>query len=327
MPRHLVWLFAFSLFLSACQSNFVPSSAPAASPAPSTRVSTATPSLASRTAVPATRTRVSTTEGNYRVEIALFDANGRTAIASDIGSKVPLTIAFRPSKDVTTHWSDGSSSMYSEGWSPGPGVEMRYCTAVGKRCSLPDQWAPFERERRADLTVDWVGLSTYEVVAQFRDASGKTIPAGVSLSDTATMPMPIEGIVNERTPVASQPPAIQTTIAQSRAAYPVSGSVQVGEGAATGGKAGTTINIPVKFQANSPAGPVKEMRIKTSSIGRCLTPDEMNDASWEPFVPVKTYPYRVALNWTTFKLHVQYRDVQGNLSPVYCGEIAVEGQP
>lgn len=327
MARHLVWLYAFSLFLSACQSPFVPSPTVASTPARPTLVLTATPSPSSRTPAPAARTRISTTEGNLRIELALFDANGRTAIASDIGSTVRLTIAFRPSKDVTTQWSDGSSTLYSEGWTPGTGVEMRYCSAVGKRCTLPDQWMPFENERHADLTVDWVGLSNYQVVAQFRDASGKIIPAGIALSDTGTQSMPIEGIINERTPVAAQPTAIQTVIAKARAALPVTGSVQVGEGSATGGKAGTTIDIPVKFQASSPAGAVKEMRIKMSSIGRCLTPDEMSDASWEPFVSLKTYPYRVALNWTTFKLHVQYRDAQGNLSTVYCGEIAVEGQP
>ncbi len=329
MPGRLAWLIALSLFLSACQSPITPSPIPASTPPLPTRPSTASspPTLPSRTAAPGSRTRVSTTEGNYRIEVAMFDASGRTAIASDIGSTLSLTIAFRPSKDVTTHWSDGSSSLYSETWSPESGVQMRYCTAVGLRCTLPDQWAPFQNEQKKDLAVDWIGLSNVQVVAQFRDASGKIIPAGYALADTATNSIPVEGIVNDRTPVAAQPPAIQTTIAQARAAFPVVGKIEVGQGSATGGKAGTIINVPVKFEASSSTGAVTEMRAKTSLIGRCLTPSEMDDAQWEPFAPAKTYPYRIPLNWSAFKLHIQYRDAQGNLSPVYCGEIAVEGQP
>jgi hypothetical protein len=329
MPGRLAWLIALSLILGACQSPVVPSLSPAASLPPSTLPSTISPSPTPvlRTAVPATRTRISTSEGNYRIELALFDSNGRTAVASDIGSTLPLTIAFRPSKDITTQWSDGSSSLYSEGWSLDSGVEMRYCKSVGRRCTPPDQWTPFQSEQHTSLTVDWVGLSNFQVVAQFRDASGKIIPAGLTLSETASSSIPIEGIVNDRTPVSVQPPAIQTTIAQARAAFPVVGQVEVGQGSAMGGKAGTTIDIPVRFQASSPVAAVKEMRVKASPIGRCLTTDEMGDAPWEPMALSKTYAYRVPLNWSTFKLHVQYRDAQGNLSPIYCGEIAVEGQP
>ncbi len=324
MPGRLAWLIALSLVVSACQSSAVPSSSSSSTLPPSTRPPAVSPSS---TSVPTTRTRVSTAEGNHRIEIAAFDASGRTAIASDVGSLLSLTIAFRPSKDVTTYWSDGSSSLYSEGWSPGSGVQMRYCTAVGRRCTLPDQWTPFEAEQHSSIAVDWVGLSNFQVNAQFRDANGKIIPAGYALADTASISIPIEGIINDRTPISIQPPAIQTTIAQAHAAFPVAGRIQVGQGSAVGGKAGTTIEIPVKFEASSPTGAVKEMRAKTSLIGRCLASDEMDDAEWEPFAPSKTYAYRVPLNWSTFKLHVQYRDAQGKLSPVYCGEIAVEGQP
>ncbi len=329
MPGRLAWLIALLLFANACQSPVTPSPSSASTlpPSPNASTGSSSPTSAARTAVPSTRTRISTTEGSYRIEVGLFDAGGRTAIAADIGSTLSLTIAFRPSKDVTTHWSDGSSSLYSEGWSLGSGVQMRYCTAAGRRCVLPDQWVSFENEQHSSLLVDWVGLNNWQVVAQFRDASGRILPAGLTLADTASSSIPVEGIVNDRTPVAVQPPAIQTTIAQARAAFPVAGGVQVGQGSAVGGKAGTTIPIPVKFDASSPTGPVQEMRVKTSPIGRCLAPSEMSDTPWEPFVPSETFTFRVALNWSTFKLHVQYRDVKGNLSPVYCGEIAVEGQP
>ncbi len=329
MSGRLAWLIALLLLLGACQSPSAPSFAPPTKPTsvPSLSTPAALPTTAPRSAVPTGRSRVSTAEGNYRIEIAVFDANGRTAITSDIGTTVRLTIAFRPSKDVVTQWSDGTLSTYSEGWLPGPGTQMRYCAAVDRQCTLPDQWVDFEKEQHTDLTVAWVGLRSLGVVAQFRDANGKTIPAGYSKEDTATTDIPISGIVNEKTPVAAQPPAIQTAIAHANTAFPVSGSVEVGQGSAIGGKAGTSINIPVKFQATSPSGPVKDMRIKQRSMGGCLAPDEIADAPWEPFVPLKTFSYRVALNWTTFKVHVQYRDAQGNFSPVYCDDIAVEGQP
>ncbi len=320
VPRRLTWLIALSLFVGACQAPLVPPASPIVTFSPAS-----TP--IARTFTPSARTRVSVTEGNFRIEIAMFDGSGRTAIAADIGSTVTLTIAFRPSKDTTTQWSDGSLTMFSEGWSIDRPIEMRYCTGMGSHCVLPDQWIPFAKEEYVRVAVDWVGLRDYGVTAQFREASGASIPAGYAMTDSASQSVPISGIFNERTPVAAQPLAIQTTIAQARAALPVVGKVQVGQGSATGGKAGTTIEIPVNFEANSPAAPVGEMRIKTIPIGRCLTTEEMADAPWEPFASTKTFFYRVALNWTTFKLHVQYRDRQGNLSPVYCGEIAVEGQP
>ncbi len=329
MSRQLAWLLFVLVLLGACRSpSALPPSALPTNPASVPSLSSPAPfPTTPASPVPTGRSRISTAEGNYRIEVAAFDANGRTAVTSDIGTTVRVTVAFRPSKDTTTKWSDGTSSTYSESWALRPGAEMRYCAAVGRRCTLPDQWTAFQNDQQTDIMVDWVGLQNLEVVAQFRDASGKTIPAGRPAGDTAIIDLPISGNINEKTPVAALPPAIQTAIARARSSSPVMGSVEVGQGSAMGGKVGTYINIPVKFQAVSPSSQVKEMRIKQNSMGRCLAPDEMVDATWEPFVPLKTYPYRVTLNWTTFKLHVQYRDAQGNLSPVYCDDIAVEGQP
>jgi hypothetical protein len=257
----------------------------------------------------------------------LFDAGGRTAISAPAGSSVTLTIAFRTYNDVVTQRSDGTPTQYSVAAPPIAGAEMRYCSGPGRACSLPDQWVPFASEQRVTIPVEWVGLKEYGVTAQFRDAAGKTIPAGPIPKESASTWVPVTGVIDERTPVASQPPRVQTAIAEARAAFPVTGSIKVGEGSITGGKAGSTINIRVQFQASSPAAPVTEMRVKRDAIGRCLAPDEMADAAWEPFAADKSYPYNVALNFTTFKLHVQYRDAKGNLSTVYCGDIAVEGSP
>ncbi len=311
-------LVLFVLFLSACQTFTAPIPA-AVTPRP-----TAAPPLSP---IAPTRSQVSVAEKNDRVEIALFDSSGRTAINADIGSRIALTIAFRPSKDVVTTWNDGTTTQYSTGWSPNTIAEMRYCSGAGRACTLPSAWVPFTPEQRVDIGVDWIGLQDYGVTAQFRDANGRIIPAGYAMGESASSWVAVTGTVNESTPVAAQPPRVQTLIAQARSAFPVAGKIQVGEGHPVGAKAGSKIDVVVHFEATSPAGPVGEMRVKQSSMGRCLTADEMSDAPWEKFVAEKTYPVSVALNWTTFKLHVQYRDTQGNLSPVYCGDVAVEGSP
>ncbi len=89
-----------------------------------------------------------------------------------------------------------------------------------------------------------------------------------------------------------------------------------------GGAGGETISIPVSFQATSPFGPVTEMRVSD----RCMREAEMNAVSWEPFRQTRLVPYRIpGNNWFTFYVGVQYRDVHGNLSPVYCDELGVEG--
>ncbi len=257
----------------------------------------------------------------------MFDSSARTAVDASVGTPVALAIAFRPMKDVVTTWSDGTTTKYSTDWSPDTIAEMRYCTGIGHTCGLPAQWVPFAKEQRVSVVVDWVGAQDYGVTAQFRDANGKLIAAGYAMTASASNWVTITGAIDERTPVAAQPPRIQTAIAQARSAFPVVGKIQVGEGHPVGGKAGSQISVVVKFEATSPAAQVTEMRVKQSSMGGCLTPDDMSDATWEPFVAQKVYPVSVALNWTSFKLHVQYRDARGNVSPVYCGDVAVEGSP
>jgi hypothetical protein len=48
---------------------------------------------------------------------------------------------------------------------------------------------------------------------------------------------------------------------------------------------------------------------------------------WQPFVAQVDYPFRPPINWSGFYISVQYRDELGNLSPVYCDDISVEGMP
>jgi hypothetical protein len=53
----------------------------------------------------------------------------------------------------------------------------------------------------------------------------------------------------------------------------------------------------------------------------------MDDAVWEPFTTTRTFSVPVAINWAGFYVAAQYQDEKGNLSPVYCDDISVEGMP
>jgi len=107
----------------------------------------------------------------------------------------------------------------------------------------------------------------------------------------------------------------------------VNGSVLIEDGrCCAGGAAGSEIQIRVAFQAASGAGQVNEMRV-ISAGGGCRSEAEMAAANWEPFAPVKNYPFSPPINWVGFYVSVQYRDSSGNISPVYCDDISVEGSP
>jgi hypothetical protein len=54
---------------------------------------------------------------------------------------------------------------------------------------------------------------------------------------------------------------------------------------------------------------------------------EMIEAPWEPFETTKTYEVKIFINWVGYYVSVQYRDIEGNLSPVYVDDISVEGHP
>ena len=281
------------------------------------------------TRIPVTPTPyvASTTESRYGINISVFSEQGAGAITTSIGTNTNIRIAFRPYKRVEELHSDGTTNRYETDWTNHNVTEMRYCIDLGQTCPLPNEWKPFVNEVRLSVAVNWIGARDYGVTAQFRTASGDSVPVGFNMLDGGSAWMSITGVIDDKTPIASQPPAIQTIIAQARAAFPVRGKIQVGEQSTIGGKAGTTLNIKVKFEASSSLADVTDMRVKQSPMGRCLTPEEMSDAPWERFVAEKTYTYTMPINWSTFKLHAQYRDAKGNLSPVFCGEVAVEGNP
>lgn len=106
----------------------------------------------------------------------------------------------------------------------------------------------------------------------------------------------------------------------------VRGSLLIEQGkCCLGALAGQALIIHVDFQATSPAASVTEMRVRTGLTAF----DELDlaDTVWEPFSTTKEFEYRVPINWTGFYVTVQFRDAQGNLSPVYASDISVEGMP
>jgi hypothetical protein len=112
------------------------------------------------------------------------------------------------------------------------------------------------------------------------------------------------------------------------ASRPVTGSVVLQGGACcVGGAAGSPVSIRAAFTATSPLAKVTEMRTATRYGGGCLKEGEMASIPWEPFAASKRFTVTAAINWIGFYASVQYRDAQGNLSPVVCDDVSVEGMP
>ncbi len=210
-------------------------------------------------------------------------------------------------------------------------AEMDLCAALDSPCSLQGQWIPYESEPTFDLTVDWLGPRQFWLTLQFRDAEGNVIPSVWSRGAVEPAPVvqasqTIVGVLDPDTPLETLPSPVQTAAVATQAAFPVGGSVLIEGGrCCAGGVEGETIQIDVEFEASSPFDEVTDMRVRTG--GRFWSEAEMSQAEWEPFGPTKSYPFRVVINWVGFYVSVQYRDAQGNLSPVYHDDISVEGHP
>jgi hypothetical protein len=48
---------------------------------------------------------------------------------------------------------------------------------------------------------------------------------------------------------------------------------------------------------------------------------------WQPFVAEQAYTTTAIRNFQGWYVNVRYRDVAGNMSPVYCDDISIEGMP
>lgn len=106
----------------------------------------------------------------------------------------------------------------------------------------------------------------------------------------------------------------------------VSGSVVLEGGrCCAGGIAGEAIQVEAEFQASSPVAEVTEMRVRPGN--KFFDEQEMQAAPWESFKKQKTFSVPVVINWVGFYVSVQFRDAQGNISPVYYDDISIEGSP
>ena len=128
-----------------------------------------------------------------------------------------------------------------------------------------------------------------------------------------------------RTRTSTKVPTVTLTRTPTPGAS-VTGSVLIhGGGCCMGGPVGTTISIDTAFSAASTAGAVTQMRIGHQS---CTTTLDLSAVAWEPFAASKNFPYTITIqNWVGYYVDVQYRDAAGNVSPIYCDDISIEGMP
>ena len=279
--------------------------------------------------------------GEPVVSLVLYPVEGG---APYTGRQLEVVLESIPERITVTHRSDGSVESVSTTWTDFSVTEMQVCFAFDTPCQLNDAWVPFtlspnssflggSARQKYSFLVDWIGPRILYVVAQFRDEQGRSIPSLASTFssdqpvDISQISIQIDGIWNEATPAQYQPAPVQTAIAATKAAFPVTGSVILAGGAsATGGIAGETIQVQAVFTAASPDGAVTRMRVKSG--GTCRTDQiQMDDAAWEPFTTTRTFSVSVAINWIGFYVAAQYQDEKGNYSPIYCDDISVEGMP
>lgn len=86
------------------------------------------------------------------------------------------------------------------------------------------------------------------------------------------------------------------------------------------------LDLSLSFLASSPDAPVTQMRVRTDGI--CFQDADMKGEAWQPYQPSMLIAYKVAtINWVGLWVSVQYRDALGNVSPVACDDISIEGMP
>lgn len=264
------------------------------------------------------------------IGISLFVQDERIRL----GQPALVRTIFQPLTLRVSRRSDGSIEATSSiPWATPNVAEMQFCIAFDVPCELSGKWIPFDREQQVTLEGDWIGERDLWLKAQFRDGSGNLVSA-FSLSTyelpqaSAQTSARLVAVVDERTPLEALPANIQTLVAATRTAFPVTGYVRFENNRTlVGGKAGSTLEVKAQFGATSPFGQVKEMRVRNFAARQCASQSQMLESVWEPFVAEKTYKIGVAINFTSFDLSAQYRDEKGNLSQIYCVDLAVEGSP
>lgn len=305
-----IWcaLFLVGALLVACEPSSTPPETPSLVPSP---------------------TRPSEPEAGQAAIVVIARLS---SIKPIYGEALKVVIDFAPFLYRATYKPDGTILATSATRLDSLNVaEMQMCYAVGG-CSLNGQWTRFTSQSEIPIRADWLGAREFEFRAQFRDATGKTVPAYrdayVGPKDEVAWKMTIEPVLDERTPVVSLPPQIQTAVAITRVAFPVSGTVRIADGRQIiGATAGSTVRVRVEFTATSPFGTIREMRVATYGARKCSSEQELASLAWEPFIGEKFYTLAIPVNFSSFDVSVQYRDAQGNLSRIVCGDLVIEGMP
>jgi len=255
--------------------------------------------------------------------------SAQSAPQVEAGSHVVLQAVFDPQVQTLRRRPDGSVlSSSTTPWEDAPVARMRVCIAQDDQSCDPGDWRPYEAQVSQDVEVDWLGPRPFLLQVEFSDAQGQVIPSvGVYQYDSGSqteLSLTVIGVINPATPLANLPPPVQTGVAATRTAYPVTGSVMIADGrCCAGGPAGSQIRLQVAFQASSEAGKVTEMKVQTGSL--CVKDPAQLKGAWQPFQTAQTFETTLAFNWVGWWVSVQYRDSAGNLSPVYCDDISLEG--
>lgn len=294
---------------------------------------TPTPFTASNTPRLPSPTPAATRQEVQRVVQVSLRARESTRVQPelDAGGTATLELLFEPVVQTIERRADGSQlSLSTARWEKHPVAQMRYCVGQGQPCPLLGEWRAFETSASLAVRLDWLGARVFYLMAEFRDASGQLLPAvrgyETAAGTTAEATLTVVSVLNAATPLERLPGPVLTAAAATRTAFPVSGSVVIEGGrCCAGGTAGAQISLKVEFLAKSTAGAVTEMRAAPGS--GCIKDPAQLRGEWEPFQDTKSYTTTLALNWVGWYINVQYRDARGNLSPVYCDDISLEGSP
>jgi hypothetical protein len=249
----------------------------------------------------------------------------------DAGSTVRLVLHLEPVWLSLLLDANGSPNGVSyRPWDTADLAQVQVCLDLKGPCQPAGKGLPYQPELPLELAVDWLGPHPVWVGVSVQDGTGAFVQIFDSntyqAAPSAGLQLTLSSRLNDRTPLAAQPAPVQTAAAATRSAFPLRGSVLIEDGrCCAGGVEGSTIQLHVTFSAQSTRGAVTEMRVTNS--GGCLKDAPTLDAPWEPFVTAKTYPASLGINWIGWYINVQYRDAAGNLSPVYCDDISLEGSP
>lgn len=156
----------------------------------------------------------------------------------------------------------------------------------------------------------------------------RTVPLVISVVLLIAGVLACTGEASTVTPSIIPPtPTSTVTTSTPDLAGVVTGTVEIEGGrCCAGGVAGAPIDLSVALSATSDAGAVTEMRT-VMRAGGCAQEVDMTDAAWEPFATERSYTFAPPLNWVGVYVSAQFRDEVGNLSPIICDDISVEGMP